>query len=179
MKFSLGYKDRDFLLIKVGKLRTAAFNTNIRDMATYKVKAMQKIMKQCRVNDTSKVWFFDDNWENIRQAQEAGFNAVWVNPEKGLEPSQIEVPKIAKGDLVLFDFDHTFATVSFGRSCKLLLYHGDIQKVITSCLGGKERLSKMRRKFTLLEKKGAKVGFLTYNSAFTVRTLLKKLKWIK
>ncbi len=179
MDLKLGFKDRDFLLVKIGKHGTAMQNVEMDKMASYKVKAMQKLMKQFKQPDSSKVWFYDDNWENIRQAKAAGMNAVLVDPETGMEPNQIEVPKMKKGDLALFDFDHTFATVNFGRSCKMLLYYGKIEHVIKSCLGGKKRLSKIRRKFTLLEKKGVRVGFLTYNGAHPIKTLLRKIGWVK
>ena len=179
MDLKLGFKDRNFLLVKIGKHRTAMRNVEMDKMASYKVKAMQKLMKQCRQKNPSRVWFYDDNWENIRQSEEAGFNAVWVDPDTGLEPKQIEVPKMSKGDLALFDFDHTFATVNFGRACQVLLYNGDIDKVINSCLGGKKRLSKLRRKFTLLEKKGVRIGFVTYNTSHPIKTLLRKIGWIK
>ena len=179
MKLTLGFQDRDFLLIKIGNHQTSSQNVEMEKMASYKVKAMQKLMKKFKQTDASRVWFYDDNWENIRQANDAGMNAVWVDPDTGLEPVQIEVSKMKKDDLALFDFDHTFATVSFGRECKLLLYNGNIKQLIVSCLGGKKRLSNMRRKFTYLEKKGVHVGFLTYNSAHPIKTLLRKIGWIK
>lgn len=179
MNIKLGFKDRDFLLVKIGKHKTSAQNVDMVNMANYKVKAMQKLMKKCGQNDASRVWFYDDNLENIRQAKQAGIQAIWVNPDTGLEPSQIDIPSMRRGDLALFDFDHTFATVNFDYSCKLLLYGGDMNRLINFCLGGRHRLSRMRYKFKTIEKKGVSIGFITYNTAHPIKLLLRKIGWIK
>jgi hypothetical protein len=78
-----------------------------------------------------------------------------------------------KVKLVVFDFDHTFANVSFSSDCR----NSGIDWIIKHCLGGKVRINKLFKQVLELEAIGVKIGFITFNGKVTVENLLKKLKW--
>ncbi len=55
MDIKLGFKDRDFLLVKIGQHNDATKNVENDKMASYKVKCMQKLMKQAKQKDQTRV----------------------------------------------------------------------------------------------------------------------------
>jgi hypothetical protein len=176
VKIEAGIFDRKFLTAMTGIEEHLSKTDRFADM---KVKQMSVLIKKYQI-ESDKVWFYDDNKTNINRSIEEGINGVLVPkiPYKTccLTPKMLDkLIKLGpeKVKLVVFDFDHTFANVSFSSDCR----NSGIDWIIKHCLGGKVRINKLFKQVLELEAIGVKIGFITFNGKVTVENLLKKLKW--